>query len=93
MKENLHRISLINYEGDCLWAKKDGSEIVIYDQWDSIVEILTTEKFLDWVDGKFELSDSEGKSWAFQKEALEAKPKFKEIFFFLTKKTDGAKHS
>ena len=89
----MNRISLINYEGDCLWAKREGKEIVIYDQWDSIVDILNAEKFLDWVDGKFELSDSEGKKWVFQKEALDARAKFKEIFFFLTKENNGNKHS
>jgi hypothetical protein len=90
----MNRISLINYEGDCLWAKREGEEIVVYDQWDGISDILTTEKFLDWVDGKFGLSDSEGKTWFFNKEATLAKPSFKEIYFFLTRETkNGIKRS
>lgn len=90
----MNRISLINYEGDCLWAKRDDEEIVVYDQWDGIVEILNTEKFLDWIDGKFGLIDSEGKAWFFQREPREAKPSFKEIFFFLTReRTNGIKRS
>lgn len=90
----MNRISLINYEGDCLWAKREDNEIVVYDQWDGISDILTIEKFLDWVDGKFGLSDSEGKTWFFNKEAKDAKPDFKEIYFFLTRETEnGIKRS
>lgn len=86
-----NRLSLINYEGDCLYAVKsdtesDGIQIVVYDQYDSLCEIYdTVEQFLDWIDGNAEygIVDSKGKEWFFEKEHKDAKPSFKKIYAFL----------
>lgn len=77
------RISLINYEGDCLWALNTPDGIVVYDQWESLVEILTEENFLKWVDGEFGLTDSEGKEWFYTKEHRDARATAQQIFNFL----------
>jgi hypothetical protein len=77
------KIVLINYEGACLWALNTSDGIVIYDQWESLVDILTEEAFLEWIDGEFWLMDSEGKKWVFTEEHKDAKPSVREIINFL----------
>jgi hypothetical protein len=67
-------IGLINYEGDALKLLKiNSNEFVIYDQWDSIVEVLTFEELCDWFDGSFPLFDSQGKSWIYTEHSRESK--------------------
>jgi hypothetical protein len=59
-------IGLINYEGDVLkLLKASENEYVIYDQWDSIVDILNEDKFFSWLDGQISLTDSEGRKWSY----------------------------
>ena len=79
------RIGLLNFEGDAIWAKKAGEdEFVVYDQWDSIVEILTRDEFFNFLDGNVELADSEGKKWNFRNEHVNAKPSYKSLVHFIT---------
>jgi hypothetical protein len=73
MKKDLE---LINYEGPCLKlnrAKSGPDQFVIYDQWDSICDIITLEQLCNWLDGKFPLEDSNGKEWYYTKESQDAK--------------------
>ena len=75
----------MNFEGDAIWAKKAGEdEFVVYDQWDSIVEILTRDEFFNFLDGNLELADSEGKKWNFRNEHVNAKPSYKSLVHFIT---------
>ena len=67
-------LSLINYEGDALkLLRVNSNEFVIYDQWDSIVEVLTLEELCDWMDGEFPLVDSRCKNWIYPDHSKEAK--------------------
>ena len=80
------RIGLLNYEGDAIWAKKaDDDEFVIYDQWDSILEIVTKNEFFNFLDGNLEVIDSEGKKWNFRNEHVNAKPSYRSLVDFITK--------
>jgi hypothetical protein len=84
MRRKKNELSLLNFEGDALWAKKAGKdEYVVYDQWSSIVDVLTEDDFLNFLDGKLELSDSSGKTWNFRKEHYEAKPHYRDIINFM----------
>ena len=64
--KNIKQLGLINYEGDVLkLLKVHDDEFVIYDQWDSIVEVLDFMKLCVWMDGETTLVDSSGKHWNF----------------------------
>jgi hypothetical protein len=77
------KLSLINHEGDCLWAIRSGDDVVVYDQWEDLVEILNVEKFCLWLDGETGLTDSHGKTWYWTKESREAKPSMWKLINFL----------
>jgi hypothetical protein len=67
-------LPLLNYEGDVLKLKKiDDNEYVIYDQWDSIVDVLSRKELFDALDGRRELTDSSGKTWNWIKEHQDAR--------------------
>jgi len=80
----MNKLSLINYEGDCLKASKVNGKINITDQWNVLVEILDTKTFLNFIDGKMEIKDSRDKSWNFVNESSESKPSLSTIYDFLT---------
>lgn len=78
------RIGLLNFEGDAVWAKKaNDDEFVIYDQWDSIMEILSKDDFFKFLDGDILLSDSNGKEWNYATESRDAKPSFSSLYNFI----------
>ena len=83
LEKKEEKFSLVNYEGDALWAKRDGDKVVIYDQWESLVDIMTVPKFCEWLDGDIGLTDSEGKTWYWTKEHRDAKPTMAEVLNFL----------
>ncbi len=85
MNRNRKRLfSLVNYEGDVLKMKKvDDDEYVIYDQWDSIVDIVTTQKLLEFLDGASKLQDSEGNQWYWPNIHREARTTLYQIFNYM----------
>jgi hypothetical protein len=78
------KLSLINYEGDCLHAKKENGKILVIDQWGKTVETLTTKDLLEFVFGAIDIEDSRGKSWNFQKESSDATPSLQKVYEFIT---------
>lgn len=81
-------IELLNFEGPALRAKKSDDGYVIYDQWDSIVDILSEEKFYEFLEGDLILTDSEGKKWNYARESKDAKPKLRDLVRFINHKID-----
>lgn len=83
-KKQEKRISLINHEGDCLWAmRSDDGGVVVYDQWEDIVDIMSIPDFCSWIDGETGLRDSSGKTWYWNDESRDAKPGIYRVFNFL----------
>ena len=80
---NKPKISLINHEGDCLWAIMSGGDVVIYDQWEDLVDIMSVELFCTWLDGEIGLTDSQGKTWYWTQEGRDAKPSIWKLLNFL----------
>lgn len=80
---NKIKFSLINHEGDVLWAIRDEDKVVIYDQWKELVDIMSVELFCTWIDGTIGLTDSQGKTWHWNKEHREAKPNMFKLLNFL----------
>jgi hypothetical protein len=81
----MKKFSLINYEGDCLWAIRDADKVVIYDQWESLVDIMDIPSFCKWIDGDIALIDSNGKAWDWTKEHRDSKPGMFKLLNFLKK--------
>ena len=80
---NQPNISLINHEGDCLWAIRSDDNIVVYDQWEDLVDIMTIPQFCEWLDGDIGLTDSNGKTWYWNKEPQDSKPSMLKLVNFL----------
>ena len=80
---NKNKFSLINHEGDVLWAKRDNDKVVIYDQWDELVDIISVELFCTWIDGEIGLTDTKGKAWFWNKEHRDTKPSMWKLLNFL----------
>lgn len=79
------KLSLINYEGDCLRAEygKNG-KVAVYDQYDYLCELFNEGyELLDFIDGKTTIVDSQGKEWSFPEEHRDAKPSSSQIYDFL----------
>lgn len=77
-------IGILNFEGDVLKLKKaSDNEFVIYDQWDSIVEVMTFDELSDFFDGETTLIDSEGNKWNWAEQHKNAKISFKKLFNYL----------
>ena len=82
----MKKFSLINHEGDCLWAIRDADKVVIYDQWESLVDIMDIPSFCKWIDGYIALIDSNGKAWDWTKEHRDSKPGMLKLLNFLKNK-------
>lgn len=81
----MKKFSLINHEGDCLWAIRDADKVVVYDQWESLVDIMDIPSFCKWIDGDIALIDSNGKTWYWTNEHRDAKPGMFKLLNFLKK--------
>ena len=77
------KLGLINYEGSCLTAIKKQTDFVIQDQYGVVVDILGADELLQFVNGKRDIVDSEGRVWNCAHEHREAKPKLKEVYEFI----------
>ena len=80
---NKNKFSLINHEGDCLWAIREDDNIIIRDQWGELVDIMTITQFCGWIDGDVGLIDSKDTTWYYTKEHRDAKPSMWKLLQFL----------
>ena len=77
-------LGLINYEGDCLMAKKKSiNEYVIKDQHGVKLVTWNLNEFCDFLDGKLEIPDSHGKIWNYQREHYESRAKIMELVLLI----------
>jgi hypothetical protein len=78
------KCGLLNFEGDVLWALKvalDSYEI--YDQYKKQVAVLSTNKFIDFLDGCITVTDSNGKEWNYRQESNDAKYSHRKLLAFI----------
>lgn len=80
---NVKKLSLINYEGDCLTAQIDGENFFIKDQYGEWVSVLSRNDLARFLEGEFSISDSRGKSWNYLEVHEEAKPKLQDLVKFI----------
>ena len=79
----MNKLGLINYEGNCLEAIKQGDLICIKDQYGVDLRVITPPALLEFMLGEFDIIDSRGKSWNYPSQSEESKPKMPRVFEFL----------
>lgn len=82
----MNKLGLINYEGDCLVAIKDGNGITIKDQHGVELRKVSVEELYGFIDGLINIVDSKGKSWNYPSEHKDAKPSYSKIYHFVKDK-------
>jgi hypothetical protein len=77
-------IVLLNSEGPILKAKKtDADEYVLYDKEDTIVDILSTSQFTDFVYNNVPLTGTDGKQIYYDSYSLDMKPEKEDLEIFI----------
>ena len=84
----MNKIGLINYEGNCLEAIKNGDLIHIKDQYGVELRVITPMGLLNFMDGEFDIVDSRGNKWNYPSESEESKPKMYKVYEFLDYKNN-----
>ena len=84
----MNKIGLINYEGNCLEAIKDGNVIYIKDQYGVELRGITPIDLLNFIDGEFDIVDSRGNKWNYPSESEDSKPKMSNVYEFLDVKNN-----
>ena len=79
----MNNLGLINYEGNCLEAIKQGDLICIKDQYGVDLRVITPIALLNFMDGEFDIVDSRGNKWNYPSESEESKPKMAKVYEFL----------
>jgi hypothetical protein len=78
------KIELLNSEGPILKAKKtDADEYVLYDKEDTIVDILSTSQFTDFVYNNAPLTGTDGKQIYYDSYSLDMKPEKEDLEIFI----------
>jgi len=77
-------IELLNSEGPILKAKKtDSDEYVLYDKEDTIVDILSTSQFTDFIYNNVPLTGTDGKEIYYDSYSLDMKPEKEDLEIFI----------
>ena len=84
----MNKIGLINYEGNCLEAIKNGDLIYIKDQYGVELRVITPIDLLNFIDGEFDIVDSRGKKWNYPSESEDSKPRMSKVYEFLDYKNN-----
>lgn len=84
----MNKIGLINYEGNCLEAIKNGDLIYIKDQYGVELRVITPMGLLNFMDGEFDIVDSRGNKWNYPSESEDSKPRMSKVYEFLDYKNN-----
>jgi hypothetical protein len=77
-------IELLNSEGPILTAKKtDSDEYVLYDREDTIVDILSTSQFTDFIYNNVPLTGTDGKQIYYASYPRDMKPEKEDLEIFI----------
>ena len=83
MRKNINTLSIFNYEGDAIWIEKTKESVKVYDQWSKLVDTTTAQGFMDFVEGKRDITDSAGKTWRWMNEPGDGRNSIQNIMEFL----------
>ena len=83
-KKDTKEIELLNSEGPILTAKKtDSDEYVLYDREDTIVDILSTSQFTDFIYNNVPLTGTDGKPIYYDSYSSNMKPGKEDLEIFI----------
>ena len=82
--KKFNEIELLNSEGPILTAKKtDSDEYVLYDKEDTIVDILSTAQFTDFIYHNVPLTGTDGKEIYYDSYPRDMKPEKEDLEIFI----------
>ena len=90
-------LDLLNYEGPVLTCEKCVKDdlfiateledqiyyFIIKDQYNMVLDVISYEVLISFFEGDYSFTDSNGKTWNYLKESIDAKPSIDEINLFL----------
>jgi len=85
MKNNKRKdLELLNYEGPVLklFSEVPG-EYAVFDQWDCIVEICSRDRLIEFLEGRVDFTDSNGKVWNFPSCHIEARTPLADVLRYM----------
>lgn len=81
--KKLETLDLLNSEGGILKMHETAHGILVVDQYRQIIREFTADEIVDYVNGKFDITDSKGKVWHFPEQSIHMKPSPSSLSFFL----------
>jgi hypothetical protein len=80
------KLEILNFEGPVLVGYRYNDTFVIADEWGVLVNILSKNQMSNFIEGKFPIIDSNGKSWLYTNEHSSAKRSNEEVADFIHNK-------
>lgn len=81
--KKLETLDLLNSEGGILKMHQTAHGILVVDQYRQTIREFTVDEIVDYVNGKFDITDSKGKVWNFPEQSIHMKPSPSNLSFFL----------
>jgi hypothetical protein len=81
--KKLETLDLLNSEGGILKMHETTHGILVVDQYRQTIREFTTDEIVDYINGKFDITDSKGKVWHFPEQSIHMKPSPSDLSFFL----------
>jgi hypothetical protein len=81
----IRKCLLIKHEERMLFARRVTFDLYeIIDRNKILIEVLSINGFLDFLDGRIEITDSTGKTWNYKKEPREAQADHKKLYSLIS---------
>lgn len=81
--KKLETLDLLNSEGGILKMHETLHGILVVDQYRQTIREFTVDEIVDYVNGKFDITDSKGKVWNFPEQSIHMKPSPTNLSIFL----------
>jgi len=81
--KKLETLDLLNSEGGILKMHETSRGILVVDQYRQTIREFTVDEIVDYINGKFDITDSRGKVWNFPEQSIHMKPSPSNLSFFL----------
>jgi hypothetical protein len=81
--KKLETLDLLNSEGGILKMHETSRGILVVDQYRQTIQEFTVDEIVDYVNGKFDITDSRGKVWHFPEQSIHMKPSPSNLSSFL----------
>lgn len=79
----IYSLDLVNSEGPLLKLIKSKQSFIIVDEWQVQLDTLSKKQVVDFINGKFNLTDSHGRVWNYPIVSQGMRKKVEDIFDFI----------